>query len=87
MQSNANVDDVRDMLRRFISEIGKIPAERISEHATIDNELQLQSLSFVELQVAIEEFYDVQIDPIAVVELNAFGAIADYIQSLINEAP
>ncbi len=84
MSGSANAQQVRDTLRRFISEIGKIPEERIVERATIDGELQLQSLSFVELQVAIEELYDIQIDPIAVVELNEFGAIADYIYTLVG---
>jgi acyl carrier protein len=78
--------EVRKTLRRFISEIGKIPIERIEENATIDRDLQLQSLTFVELQVAIEEFYDIEIDPISVVELNAFGAIADYVHAQIAKS-
>jgi len=54
----------------------------MSEGATIDDELQMNSVAFVELQVAIEEEYSIQIDPIAVVELNRFGSIVDYIHRL-----
>lgn len=86
MPDSRNAEQVRGALRQLISEIAKIPAEHIGEHATIDSDLQLQSLSFVELQVALEELYDIQIDPIAVVELNEFGAIADYIYSLATES-
>jgi len=39
----------------------------------------MQSIAFVELQVAIEDEYQIQIDPIRVVELNEFGAIVDYV--------
>ena len=71
--------EVRDRVARLVSEVLKIPQEQIGESATVDNELQMQSISFVELQVAIEEAYDIQVDPIQIVELNAFGAIVDYI--------
>lgn len=63
----------------LISEIASIPAEQISDMATVDDQLQMNSVAFVELQVAIEDEYDIQIDPIRVVELNQFGAIVDYI--------
>ena len=71
--------EVRERVARLVSEVLKIPQEQISDTATVDNELQMQSISFVELQVAIEEAYDIQVDPIQIVELNAFGAIVDYI--------
>lgn len=84
MNDPTTATEVRETLRRFISEIGKIPPEQIGDNATIDRDLQFQSLTFVELQVAIEEFYNIEIDPIAVVELNAFGAIADYVYAQIT---
>jgi len=71
--------EVRERVARLVSEVLKIPQEQIDDSATVDNELQMQSISFVELQVAIEEAYDIQVDPIQIVELNAFGAIVDYI--------
>ena len=77
--------EVRERVARLVSEVLKIPQEQVSDTATVDNELQMQSISFVELQVAIEEAYDIQIDPIRIVELNAFGAIVDYIHQAAAE--
>ena len=71
--------EVRERVARLVSDVLKIPQGQITDSATVDNELQMQSISFVELQVAIEEAYDIQVDPIRIVELNAFGAIVDYI--------
>jgi acyl carrier protein len=71
--------EVRDRLACLINEIVGIPVERIQDDATVDGELQMQSVAFVELQAAIEEEYNIVIDPIHVVELNKFGAIVAYI--------
>jgi acyl carrier protein len=72
-------DAIRERLTSLICEVANIPRERITETATVDEELQMQSVAFVELQVAIEDEYEIQIDPIRVVELNQFGAIVDYV--------
>lgn len=71
--------DVRDRMAALIAEIAKIPLEKIVESATIDGDLRLESVHFVELQVALEEEYLIELDPIEVVELNQFGAIVDYV--------
>lgn len=78
--------DVRERLVRLIQEITNIPAGSITDTATIDEDIQMNSVSFVELQVAIEEAYDIQIDPIQVVELNQFGAIVDYVYQCATAA-
>jgi acyl carrier protein len=78
--------DVRERLVRLIQEITNIPAGSITDTATIDEDIQMNSVSFVELQVAIEEAYDIQIDPIQVVELNEFGAIVDYVYQCASAA-
>lgn len=80
--------EVRERLVTLISEIAKISIQDITDAATIDDELQLESIAFVELQVAIEEEYDIQIDPIQVVELNELGAIVDYVyRCAVDRAP
>ncbi len=71
--------EVTERLTCLINEIAKIPKELITEGATVDEDLQMQSIAFVELQVAIEDEYQIQIDPIRVVEVNEFGAIVDYV--------
>ena len=77
-------EDVTDRLISLINQIAKVPVDQIQEDATVDNQLQMQSVAFVELQVAIEEEFEVQIDPIRVVELNRFGNIVDYIYECIT---
>ena len=77
---------VGERLACLINEITTIPRDQITYDATVDKELQMESVAFVELQVAIEDEYGIQIDPIRVVELNRFGAIVDYIYECISEA-
>lgn len=76
-------DHVRSLLARLLSEIGGIGADKIRLGATIDGDLQMESVAFVELQVALEEELGIEIDPVRVVELNEFGAIADYLYGLV----
>ena len=77
--------EVRQRLASLLTEIAKIPTERITDSATVDEDLQMQSVAFVELLVALEEEYQIEIDPLMVVELNDFGRIADYIyQEIAN---
>jgi len=82
-QSVPTVAEVRERLACLINEIAGVPKIRITDSATVDDDLQMQSVAFVELQVAIEEEYQIQIDPIEVVELNQFGAIVDYVHRCI----
>lgn len=77
------LEQVADRLRQLLCEIADIPWSEITDSATVDGALQMQSVAFVELQVAIEDEYDIQVDPIRVVELNAFGAIATYIHEIV----
>jgi acyl carrier protein len=72
-------DEVEAHMIQLISEIGKIPREKIANTATVEEELRMESVQFVELQVAIEDTYGVEIDPIQIVELNEFRAIVDYV--------
>ena len=83
MQAPPSRRDVRERLASLIKEIANIPTEHIDDDATVDGELQMNSVAFVELQVAIEEDYDIQIDPVRVVELNQFGAIVDYVHNCV----
>lgn len=76
--------DVRGRLISLISEIAKVPTDQVGEDATVDDELQMQSVAFVELHVAIEEEFEIQIDPIRVVELNRFGSIVDYVYGCVT---
>ena len=80
-------DQVRDRVVELVSEVVGIPKDRIGDEATLDNELQMTSVALIEVQVAIEEMFDVQLDPMQVVELNQFGAIVDYTLGISNLKP
>jgi acyl carrier protein len=75
--------EIRSRLIRLISEITHIPTAQITEGATLDQELGMESAIFVEVQVAVEDEYDIEIDPLEVLELNEFGAIVDYVYALV----
>src|SRR5262249_36544123 len=79
--------EVRELLVRLLSEITEIPRESIREGATIDADLQMESVAFVELNVAIEDELNIRVDPIAIVELNEFSAIVDYVVELTAGQP
>lgn len=78
---------VRERLARLLHEIARVPHEQIVDGAGIDGDLRMESIDFVELQVAIEDEYGIELDPIRVVELNEFGAIAAYVHDCVAGAP
>lgn len=79
----AKKSDVRDYLTQLLVEVGKIPLERVVAGARLDASLKMESIAFIELQVALEERFDIEIDPLEVLELNEFGAIVDYLHGQI----
>jgi acyl carrier protein len=78
-QRPPSLDDVEVCLAELIHEIGQIPRERIVAGATVDEALRMESVALIELQVALEERYQIEVDPIRIVELNEFSAIANYV--------
>lgn len=77
---------VRQRVIELLGEVAHIPAERVRDEATIDEDLRMESVAFVELQVALEDEYGIELDPIEIVERNRFGAIVDYIASMVDAA-
>ena len=78
-------DQVCGLISGLMQEIAGISRDKITEDATVENELRMESVAFVELQVAIEEEYEIELDPIEVVELNRFGAIVDYVLACVRD--
>lgn len=72
----------RILLNRLLREVG-VPEEKLHDEARISTDLDLESVAFVELQVALEDELEVEIDPIKVVELDQLSAIARYLDSLL----
>ena len=77
--------EIRSFLVRLLHEIGKIPLDKIHDESTVDGELQMQSVVFIEIQVALEDAYEVELDPVRLVEMNRFSAIVNYIYDSIAE--
>ena len=78
--------EVEGRLIELTTEIAKIPRERIVNGATFEGNLRMESIAFVEIHVALEDEYDIEVDPLQVIELNEFGAIVDYVHRQIVEA-
>jgi acyl carrier protein len=79
MRSLASKDDVRSLLLKLLQEIGNIPLERIHDASTVDTDLKMESVVFIEIQVALEDAYDVELDTVRIVEINRFDRIVEYI--------
>jgi acyl carrier protein len=84
--SNIERSALSDRVSDLLCAIANIPQTARSEleDARLDNELLMESLKFVELQVAIEDEFDIELDPIHIVELNRLGDIIDYIHDCIQ---
>ena len=81
--SERTPEDVRRLLVSTLEELG-IPKEQITDSATISDDLGLESVAFVELQVALEDELGIEIDPVRVVELDELTAIVRYLCDLTN---
>ena len=79
-------DVVWNLISTTLVELG-VPAEQITQNATIGDDLGLESVAFVELQVALEDELGIEIDPIRVVELNELSAIVQYLCELPSSQP
>jgi acyl carrier protein len=77
-------DALRNRVIDLLHEVAGFSPDTITDTSTIDTDLQMQSVAFVELQVALEDEYQISLDPIRLVELNEFAAIVDYIHRTIE---
>jgi acyl carrier protein len=82
-------DQIRALVMQLLHEICAIPRESIAESASIENELQMESIQLVDLQVALEHELDVTIDLIEILELNTLGKVIDYLydQTVRSDSP
>lgn len=83
--SEMSLEEVKVTLKQLISEVCGVPAAAIHDETTIDQDLQMPSVVFVELQVAAEETFDMLLDPVELIELNTFGRIANAIHARIAD--
>lgn len=74
-----SVDEIKETLKALIEENAGIPASSIKDESTIDGELAMDSLSFVSLQVAVDETFGVDCEAEEIEKRNRFDAIAGLI--------
>jgi acyl carrier protein len=79
--------EVERLLRSLLVEICGIPPSAVTERASIDDELRIDSVQLAKVQVAVEEALDVSVDFLEVIRLKTFGPIVDYIHHLQTDAP
>lgn len=77
---------VREKLAELLCGIGGIPENRIADEAAVTDELRMESVALIEIQVAVEDEYDIEVDLVEVVERNEFAAIVDYIHELATRS-
>jgi acyl carrier protein len=75
---------VRDFLVVLLHEVCEISSDRIKDTATIDHDFEMESIQMVQLQVAMEQEYDISLDFLEILRLNSFGPIVDYVHSLAS---
>jgi len=72
---------VWERLRSLLIEVGKIDPDLATEAASIDEEITLESVAFVEIAVIIEEDLDIELDPLEILDRKLLGNIVDYIHT------
>jgi acyl carrier protein len=70
------IDDVKEKLRRLVEENAGMPADLIRDDSTISRDFAMDSLSFLSLQVAVEETFGVACAPEDLERCDRFDAIA-----------
>ena len=87
MRNAPSREEVLELVFRLLGEFAKVDTRSVSEKSTIEHDMKLESIAFIEIQVALEEEYNIELDPICMVELNELGLIVDYIYSRAGASP
>ena len=77
---------VREFLTKLLVEVGGIPPDRIRDEAALDADLQMESVAFIEIQIALEEKFEIEIDLLRIVEINELAGIVQYLYDLACQA-
>jgi acyl carrier protein len=77
---------VAERAKQLLHEIAKVPLEDITEDATFDTSIVIESVQLVELVVALEDEFGTELDPLEMIERNRFADIVDYIYDRAREA-
>lgn len=80
------LESTKSRLRRLIEENAGVPAAVIQDDSTIDGDLAMDSMSFVSLQVAVEEEFGILCAPAEIEAANHFETIAELIHERASKA-
>jgi acyl carrier protein len=76
----ASTEEIRAELAEIVNEVTGIPAEDVQLDKSFTDDLDVDSLSMVEVVVAAEEKFDVRIPDDAVKDLKTVGDAVSYIE-------
>ena len=71
--------DVLTGLAEVLDEVSGVPADKVTREATFQNDLEVDSLTMVEVVVACEERFGIRIPDEALENLKTVGDAIDYI--------
>ena len=73
--------DILTGLAEVLEEVSGVPADKVVREATFENDLEVDSLTMVEVVVACEERFGVRIPDEALESLRTVGDAVDYIET------
>jgi acyl carrier protein len=76
----ATTEEIRSELAEIVNEVTGIPADDVQLDKSFTDDLDVDSLSMVEVVVAAEEKFDVRIPDDAVKDLKTVGDAVSYIE-------
>ena len=82
----ATTEEIRSELADIVNEVTGIPAEDVQLDKSFTDDLDVDSLSMVEVVVAAEEKFDVRIPDDAVKDLKTVGDAVSYIEKAQSAA-
>jgi acyl carrier protein len=78
--AGASLDDVKRRLRRVIETEAGIPAAEIHDESTVAGDLAMDSMSFLAVQVAVEDTFGINCSPEEILAASRFATIATLVQ-------
>jgi acyl carrier protein len=82
-----NQNDVLSGLAEVLAEVSGVPADKVVREASFENDLEVDSLTMVEVVVACEERFEVRIPDEALENLRTVGDAIDYIATAAAGVP
>jgi acyl carrier protein len=73
---------VDNLLKSLLEEICGIDRGVVTDGASIDQELRLESAQLAQVQVELEDRLEISIDFLEILQLREFSRIVDYVWSL-----